>query len=98
MYENTISRCVKNKYYQYQDQIYPFNTLMPSGNVQGKSHDEIYQILSSILKTEDKDNPYQDQILIEMLEKEGVKLSRRGLANLRKKWNIPNSYQRKQRY
>lgn len=98
VHPSTISRCCSNKYYQFQGQINPFSSLFASGNIQGKSHDELYQIILELINQENPENPWQDEQLIIFLKEKGIPLSRRGLANLRKKWNIPNSYKRKVRH
>lgn len=95
VHPSTISRCCPHKYYQFQGQIKPFSSLFAAGSIQGKSHDELYQILLELLEQEDKENPWQDEQLVVLFKEKGISLSRRGLANLRKKWNIPNSYKRK---
>lgn len=92
---STISRLCRTKFYQFDGKLFPFSVLLASGNIQGKSHDELHQIVLDILQEEDPAAPYKDEMLIEILKEQGITLSRRGLAKLRKKWNIPNSYQRK---
>lgn len=95
IHPSTISRCCKSKYYEFQGQLYSFSTLLAHGNFQGKSHAEIASILKELLAQEDPDQPLSDDQLVASLKAEGIQISRRGIANLRSKWNIPNSYKRR---
>lgn len=97
VHPSTISRCCKNKYYEFEGQLACFTTLLASGNIQGHSHDEIHQLLNEELAMEDPDHPYSDDQLLQLLVRSGIQLSRREITKLRKKWNIPNSYQRRRR-
>lgn len=91
----TISRCCQSKVYEFKGQLYSFSTLMAHGNLQGKSHAEVALILRQLLAQEDPGHPLSDDQLVIRLEAEGIQISRRGIANLRRKWNIPNSFERR---
>lgn len=95
IHPSTISRCCRSKVYEFKGQLYSFSTLMAHGNLQGKSHAEVALILRQLLAQEAPGHPLSDDQLVIRLEAEGIQISRRGIANLRRKWNIPNSFQRR---
>lgn len=92
---STISRVCPTKYYEWQGKTEPFSNLFASGNISGKSHEALRRQLLELIHQEDSSTPYSDEELIHLLAAQHIHLSRRGIAKLRTKWKIPNSYQRK---
>lgn len=91
---STISRACAHKYYERDGKIHAFHDLLCRSR-HGKSHDEIRQALCEIIRQENSAYPYDDQQLSLRLQAMGIDLPRRRVSQYRKKWNIPNSYQRK---
>lgn len=69
-----------------------------SRNRHRKSHDEIHQTMLRIIESESHTYPYDDEQISVLLKKRGIFLTRRRVSQYGKKWNILNSYQRKQKY
>lgn len=96
-HESTISRTLSNKYYLFQNEIYPVKNLFVSSTKEGSSKDSIEKAILKIIKDEDKLNPYSDQQLVLLLEDLDLYVSRRTITKYRKLLHIPNSKDRKQR-
>lgn len=93
--QSTISRTVSNKYYLYQDELYPLRSLFTSKTRKGSSKDAIQKALIDIIHEEDPKNPYQDEELVALLKELELFASRRTVAKYRNQLKIPNSKQRK---
>lgn len=91
---STISRACANKYYEMEGSLHAFHELLCRSN-HGKSHDEIHQAICEIIQQEKSSYPYDDEQISIRLRSYDIHLSRRRVSQYRKKWNIPNSYQRK---
>jgi len=90
---STISRVANSKYVQT-----PFGTFLLKSffsesmqNVKGEevSTREIKKILQDIIQEEDKNNPYTDDQLVDMLKGKGYNIARRTISKYRKQLNIP---------
>lgn len=90
---STVSRVANSKYVQTE-----FGTKLLkeffSDKVQNNDGDdvttvEVKKMLSNIIDEEDKTNPLSDEALMELLDKNGISLSRRTISKYREKMNIP---------
>lgn len=102
IHESTVSRTIKNKYIQTPHGLIPYKRLFATGiqrrNSKAISTDRIKFIIQDFIKHETKTKPLSDQKIVEMLlEKEGIEISRRAVANYRKECGYPSSSKRKLR-
>ena len=101
VHESTVSRVVSNKYMQTPRGILPmkyfFNTgigTMDGGDVSAM---RVKERLKSLVDAEDARHPLSDQVLADLLKREGILLARRTVAKYREELNIPSSGRRKSR-
>lgn len=96
---STISRAVKDKYLQTPWRTVSFKQLFQSplhGNGRSVSKDAVKHKLAALIAGEDKQNPYSDFRLTELISAHfGAPVSRRVVQKYRKILRIPNSYERK---
>lgn len=97
---STVSRVANSKYVQTE-----FGTKLLkdffSDKIQNNEGDDVTtvqvkQLLTNIIDAEDKSTPLSDESLMEMLEKQGISLSRRTITKYREKLNIPVARLRKE--
>lgn len=96
-HETTISRAMKNKYYEFECELYPLKHLLSKG-IDGKSTNELKQVIKRFIESEDKENPLSDQKIVELLSSNGFKCSRRTVVKYREEMMILNKYNRKRGY
>lgn len=94
-HESTVSRTLSNKYYLFQDEIYPLKQLFVSATKEGSSKDAILKAIQTLVKEEDKAKPYADFELVNKLEEMELYVSRRAIAKYRNQLHIPSSKERK---
>ena len=92
---STVSRTLSDKYYEFNNQIYPVKDLFVSKAHNGSSKDSIQKAIQLLIMAEDKENPLQDEQIVKELEDMELYASRRTISKYRKELNIPNSKQRK---
>ena len=92
---STVSRTLSDKYYEFNNQINPVKDLFVSKTHNGSSKDSIQKAIQLLIMVEDKENPLQDEQIVEELENMELYASRRTISKYRKELNIPNSKQRK---
>lgn len=92
---STVSRTLNDKYYEFNNQIYPVKDLFVSKIHNGSSKDSIQKAIQLLIMAEDKENPLQDEQIVKELEDMELYASRRTISKYRKELNIPNSKQRK---
>lgn len=92
---STVSRTLSDKYYEFNNQIYPIKDLFVSKTHNGSSKDSIQKAIQLLIMAEDKENPLQDEQIVKELEDMELYASRRTISKYRKELNIPNSKQRK---
>jgi RNA polymerase sigma-54 factor len=100
MHESTISRVTSNKYMDTPHGIfelkYFFNSSINSVRGEAVASESVKERIRQIVKDEDSANPYSDQEIVEILEKENIKIARRTVAKYREMTNIlPSSKRRK---
>ena len=92
---STVSRTLSDKYYEFNNQIYPVKDLFVSKTHNGSSKDSIQKAIQLLIMAENKENPLQDEQIVKELEDLELYASRRTISKYRKELNIPNSKQRK---
>lgn len=92
---STVSRVSNSKYVQTNFGIFPlrffFNDAYTTDGGEEFSVREIKHILQEIVAQEDKQSPYNDDELTEMLNRKGYPLARRTVAKYRQQLNIPTA-------
>ena len=92
---STISRCVSNKYFLFENKIFSIRNLFRQPTLLEKNK-EMIDMIENIITHENKKSPYSDYELFLLLKKKGLHISRRTITKYREKANIPNSFKRKQ--
>ena len=95
MHVSTVSRAVKGKYLQYRRTV-PLKDLFVVSSLQQKdiSTDKVKRRLAELVKEENASSPLSDRRLAEILENEGIHVSRRVIAKYRGQMGIPDSRER----
>ena len=90
---STISRVSNSKYVQTNFGIYPLKFFFSDGYVTESGEElsvrEIKQFLKECIAKENKDKPYTDDELADMLKEKGYPIARRTVAKYRQQLNIP---------
>lgn len=92
---STVSRTLSDKYYEFNDHMYPVKDLFISKTHKGSSKDSIQKAIQLLIEVENPEKPLQDEEIVEELENMELYASRRTISKYRKELNIPNSKQRK---
>lgn len=100
IHASTVSRAVKGKYVQYPRETVLLKSLFSQevskrAENAGTNAMEVKEILRKLIKEENKKKPYSDQALKDLLEKEGIQVSRRAVAKYREAMGIKGSFERK---
>ena len=91
---STISRCIHNKYIEFDNRVIPIRSLFVSKKCENDD-DMILREIKSIISKENKEYPYSDYEIWIILKKRNIKISRRTVNKYRDILNIPNSRKRK---
>ena len=94
---STVSRTLSDKYYEFNQKIYPIKNLFVSKTHNGTSKNSIQNAIQLLVETEDKNSPLQDEQIKEELANMELYASRRTISKYRNELHIPNSKQRKKR-
>lgn len=99
-HESTISRATSNKYMQTPHGLYHIKNLFTTGirnnnSVEAESSSSIKEKIKMFIDKEDKENPISDQIIVTLLQKDGIQISRRTVAKYREEAKIPGSSKRR---
>lgn len=97
MNQTTVSRAVMNKFYLFNNEVYPLSKLFVSATSMGDSSDAIKKALMEIIENEDKTNPFSDEKLVLELEKYNLSVARRTVAKYRDLCHIPSTRKRKKK-
>ncbi|QRG67231.1 RNA polymerase factor sigma-54 [Brevibacillus choshinensis] len=99
LHESTISRATSNKYVQTPRGIfelkYFFTSALSTSSGSATSSESVKRRIKSLIEQEDRKSPLSDQKLGEMLQTEGIEISRRTVAKYREEMLIPSSAKRK---
>lgn len=96
VHETTISRAMKDKYYQYEGICYPMHNLLCK-QVHDSSKDEVVLRMTALIEAEDPRHPLSDEVLSQLLKEEGIRCSRRTIAKYRSEHHILDSQARKRK-
>jgi len=95
IHESTVSRATNGKYLQTPRGIYAFKYFFAANldtiDGVGVASTGVKEVLEEVVATEDKGNPLTDQELALILQRRGVKISRRTVAKYREQLGIPSS-------
>lgn len=92
--ESTISRAINEKYLECDRGIFAFKDFF-SNAIGETSTSEIKHFLQRLVESEDKNDPYSDKYLHEMVEQRfGIKMVRRSIAKYRQELDIPSYKER----
>jgi RNA polymerase sigma-54 factor len=92
--ESTISRAISDKYMQTERGLYPFKDFF-SNSIGEVSTSEIKHFLKRLVLSENKEDPFSDKTLHEMIEERfGVTMVRRLIAKYRQELDIPSYKER----
>lgn len=97
---STVSRAVKDKYIQFDDQLIPLRNFFTS-SLQGNdgviiSADVARQQIRCLIGQEDTRAPLSDELLRVVLAQAGIQISCRTVTKYRTEMNIPSASARKQ--
>ena len=96
---STISRAIANKYLACDRGVFPMKAFFTSGPDEDVSNAAIKQFIADTIAAEDREKPFSDQKLLEMIEEKfGVKMVRRTVTKYRKQMQIGGSSERKRFY
>jgi RNA polymerase sigma-54 factor len=97
---STISRVVNGKYVQTNHGVYELKYFFSEGlqteDGEDVSNREVKNYLHDIIDNEDKQKPYSDQALTDLLKEKGYKVARRTVSKYREQLQIPVARLRKQ--
>lgn len=92
--ESTISRAISDKYIQTERGLYAFKDFF-SNSIGEVSTSEIKHYLKRLVLSENKEDPFSDKFLHEMIEEKfGEKMVRRVIAKYRQELDIPSYKER----
>ena len=96
----TVSRAVSEKWLQTPRGIYPLRRFFSGGTTsadgEDMSWDAVKEKLKVIIENEDKNNPLNDDEIVDKLKEQGIDIARRTVAKYRKILNIPPARQRRE--
>ncbi|MCP9313448.1 RNA polymerase factor sigma-54 [Liquorilactobacillus satsumensis] len=100
LHESTISRAVNGKYLKCDQGVFELRSFFKKPVTMGNeasdlSADAVQSQLKALIDAEDKTNPLSDNHLKNLLQKNGVVISRRTVAKYRELLAIPSSTKRK---
>lgn len=100
VHESTISRAARGKYVQTPSGTIPlktfFSSMIQTTSDENTSSSHVKNRISQLIDGENKQSPYSDQEIVELLKKnEGIMVSRRTVAKYRDQLGIPSSPNRK---
>lgn len=92
---STVSRVSNSKYVQTNYGIFPLRFFFSDGFTTEEGEElsvrEMKQILKECVEHENKENPYTDDELADMLKEKGYPIARRTIAKYRQQLNIPTA-------
>lgn len=99
VHESTVSRATAAKYVQTPLGTFELKFFFSSGvdNARGEgvAAESVKRMIADLIAKEDSADPLSDQTLTDMLNKQGVNISRRTVAKYREEMGVPSSSKRK---
>ena len=96
IHESTVSRTIANKYVSFEERLIPLKFFFPAKLSSSDSAHEAKERIKELITSENKQQPYSDQDLADLLLEEGIRCSRRTVAKYRDALGIPSTSKRKQ--
>jgi RNA polymerase sigma-54 factor len=95
MHPSTVCRTVKNKYVGTPHGVFELKFFFDSGiqteNGEEKSSEHIKAKIKNFIDAEDKRKPLSDQKITDMLNRDGINISRRTVMKYREEMNLLSS-------
>ena len=92
LHESTVSRAIRQKYLQCRFGLYPvsyfFRGQVKTRQGQAVTPEQVKSRIQALVAGEDKKKPLSDQKMMEILEQEGITISRRTVAKYREEMGI----------
>ncbi len=99
LHESTVSRATANKYLQTPRGVFEMKFFFPGGiatlNGSATSAEVVKRMIRELINNEEAKKPFSDQRITELLQAEGVDLSRRTVAKYREEMGIPPASKRR---
>lgn len=94
--ESTVSRVVRERFIQTNRGIFPLKYFLSgsSGN-EDTAKNSVKEMIKRLIENEDKNYPFSDDMIADLLKKKGVNISRRTVAKYRTELKIPSAFLRK---
>lgn len=100
IHESTVSRAIRDKHLQCQKGIFPLDYFFLSGVESSKdsnvSTQNVKKQICDLIKTENKNKPYSDQQIADILSSNGLSVARRTVAKYREEAGVPTASKRKE--
>ncbi len=90
---STVSRTLKDRYFMFNKQIFPFSILW-NRKIGIADTYTIKNIIKQLIENENDVSPLSDTTITDILHKKGIKIARRTVNKYRKELKINSSYQR----
>ena len=101
LHVSTVSRAIRHKYVRTPHGLFALKFFFSRGfkTEQGEmiASESIKTRICDIISSEDRENPYSDQAIAELLQAEGIPVSRRTIVKYRESMRIPSSRLRSRR-
>ncbi len=101
LHESTVSRAVQHKYVRTRFGVIPLKSLLskplPTRKGTQVSARAVKSKIAQIVGSEDKNSPFSDQKIAELLQAEGIMISRRGVTKYRHELKIMSTSLRRNR-
>ncbi|HYG59086.1 MAG TPA: RNA polymerase factor sigma-54 [Symbiobacteriaceae bacterium] len=99
VHESTVSRATSGKYVQTPHGTFELKFFFSSGvdNARGEgvAQESVKRMIADLIAKEDSAEPLSDQGLTDLLNRQGVNISRRTVAKYREEMGVPSSGKRK---
>jgi RNA polymerase sigma-54 factor len=99
VHESTVSRATTGKYAQTPQGTYELKFFFSSGvdgaRGEGVAAESVRRLMADLITKEEPSQPLSDQALTDLLNQQGVHISRRTVAKYREEMGVPSSGKRK---
>lgn len=99
VHESTVSRATSGKYVQTPRGTFELKFFFSSGvegaRGEGVAAESVKRMIADLIAKENAGDPLSDQVLTNLLNKQGVNISRRTVAKYREEMGVPSSSKRK---
>lgn len=97
LHTSTVSRALKDKYLQCKSGTFPMRYFFSRAVGGNMARQAVQGRLKVLIQQENRAHPLSDQALCDLLSKEGIDISRRGVTKYRISMGIPSSTVRKKK-